>query len=231
MSRATRWQNRACRAGLFAVTLGGASTPACAHNATGDAGLTAGFMHPLTGPDHLLAMVAVGMVSVVLGRAAVWQVPAAFLAAMVVGATAGFLGLRVPYGELAMAASVTFVGSRTNDTKPNAMACCGVRRRWTVQLKSRPRARSRTAGVGGAYAVFVRFLNRQSVPERVRAICRRVPVGAALANPTASADRRRHRGGWGKLRCGGDVFLTCDDRAIGYFRHWLSNLSPNMTAN
>ena len=92
------------------MTLGGASTPACAHNATGDAGLTAGFMHPLTGPDHLLAMVAVGMVSVVLGRAAVWQVPAAFLAAMVVGATAGFLGLRVPYGELAVAASVLLLG-------------------------------------------------------------------------------------------------------------------------
>ena len=110
MCRAALWRNRASRAGLIAVALGAVPFPVYAHGSTGDVGLTAGFMHPLTGPDHLLAMVAVGMVSVVLGRAAVWQVPAAFLAAMVVGATAGFLGLRVPYGELAVAASVLLLG-------------------------------------------------------------------------------------------------------------------------
>ena len=92
------------------MMLGASPSPAHAHDSTGDAGLTAGFMHPLTGPDHLLAMVAVGMVSVVLGRAAVWQVPAAFLAAMVVGATAGFLGLRVAFGERLVAASVLLLG-------------------------------------------------------------------------------------------------------------------------
>ncbi len=110
MCRASLWRNRASRAGPIAVALGAVPFPASAHSSTGDAGLTAGFMHPLTGPDHLLAMVAVGMVSVVLGRAAVWQVPAAFLTAMAVGATAGFLGLRVPYGELAVAASVLLLG-------------------------------------------------------------------------------------------------------------------------
>ena len=110
MFRASRWRAWVCQAGLFAMMLGASPSPAHAHDSTGDAGLTAGFMHPLTGPDHLLAMVAVGMVSVVLGRAAVWQVPAAFLAAMVVGATAGFLGLRVAFGERLVAASVLLLG-------------------------------------------------------------------------------------------------------------------------
>ena len=95
---------------MIAFALGTVPFPVYAHGSTGDAGLTAGFMHPLTGSDHLLAMVAVGMVSVVLGRAAVWQVPTTFLAAMVVGATAGFLGLRVPFGELVVAASVLLLG-------------------------------------------------------------------------------------------------------------------------
>ena len=61
MCRASLWRNRASRAGPIAVALGAVPFPVYAHGSTGDAGLTAGFMHPLTGPDHLLAMVAVGM--------------------------------------------------------------------------------------------------------------------------------------------------------------------------
>jgi urease accessory protein len=67
-----------------------------AHDLTGEIGLQAGLMHPLTGLDHLLAMVAVGMVSVELGGHALWRVPGLFLLAMAVGATTGYAGWRIP---------------------------------------------------------------------------------------------------------------------------------------
>ena len=67
-------------------------------------------MHPLSGLDHLLAMIAVGMVSVVLGGAAVWRVPAIFLLAMLVGAAAGYEAWRIPNVEFGIALSVLLLG-------------------------------------------------------------------------------------------------------------------------
>lgn len=54
--------------------------PAAAHGFGGT-----GFLHPLTGPDHMLAMVAVGAWSAQIGGRAIWAVPAAFLIAMAFG--------------------------------------------------------------------------------------------------------------------------------------------------
>jgi len=101
-----------CRidAALICIILIVQADAALAHSRDGEAGLQAGFMHPLTGPDHLLAMVAVGMVSVVLGGAAIWRVPAAFLAAMLAGAMAGYAGWRVAHVEIGVAASVLLLG-------------------------------------------------------------------------------------------------------------------------
>jgi len=98
------------RAALICIILIVRADAALAHSQDGEAGLQAGFMHPLTGPDHLLAMVAVGMVSVVLGGAAIWRVPAAFLAAMLTGAIAGYAGWRVAHVELGVASSVLLLG-------------------------------------------------------------------------------------------------------------------------
>ena len=81
-----------------------------AHDIAGEIGLQAGLLHPLTGLDHLLAMVAVGMVSVILNGKAVWRVPSMFLAAMIVGATIGYEGWRVPHFELGIALSVLLLG-------------------------------------------------------------------------------------------------------------------------
>lgn len=81
-----------------------------AHDLTGELGLQAGLIHPLTGLDHLLAMVAVGMVSVMLGGKAIWRVPAVFLSAMLVGAAVGYEGWRIPHIELGIALSVLLLG-------------------------------------------------------------------------------------------------------------------------
>ena len=59
---------------------------AMAHSGHAAGGFSVGFMHPLGGLDHLLAMVAVGLFAWHLGGRALWLVPAAFVATMAIGA-------------------------------------------------------------------------------------------------------------------------------------------------
>src|SRR5512139_3012296 len=81
-----------------------------AHPGGGDAGLMAGLMHPVFGPDHLLAMISVGVVSVQLGGANIWRIPLAFVSAMIVGAVLGLQQVVLPWSELGIAASVLVLG-------------------------------------------------------------------------------------------------------------------------
>ena len=69
-----------------------------------------GFAHPLSGWDHLLAMVAVGLWAAQLGGRARWLVPSAFVADMVAGAALGRAGFHLPGSEQAIAASVLVLG-------------------------------------------------------------------------------------------------------------------------
>jgi len=73
---------------LLAATLAGSAVSAYAHpgHAMAYSGLFAGFMHPFSGVDHLLAMFAVGVWAAQLGGRARWAVPLAFVAAMALGA-------------------------------------------------------------------------------------------------------------------------------------------------
>jgi urease accessory protein len=76
--------------------------------------VTSGFLHPFTGIDHLLAMLAVGMWASFLGvqrRPAVVLVPGAFLGMMALGAIAGFAGMKLPLAEAAILASVFVFGA------------------------------------------------------------------------------------------------------------------------
>jgi urease accessory protein len=70
----------------------------------------AGFIHPLTGWDHLLVMLAVGVWAAKLGGKARWQLPLTFVIAMGLGAILGFIGLRFEGLETAIAASVLTIG-------------------------------------------------------------------------------------------------------------------------
>jgi urease accessory protein len=59
---------------------------ALAHTGHGSAsGFGAGLLHPLTGLDHVLAMVAVGMLGLQIGGRAVWALPLAFMSVMLAG--------------------------------------------------------------------------------------------------------------------------------------------------
>lgn len=92
------------------------STPAFAHGFAGS-----GIIHPLTGLDHMLAMVAVGAWSAQLGGAALWRVPVAFLFAMLVGGAVGMVGLAVGGMEATIASSVLLLGIAITWARPVAL--------------------------------------------------------------------------------------------------------------
>lgn len=86
--------------------------PAAAHPFAATAiGFSAGFIHPLTGLDHLLAMVSVGIWGAELGAPAIWLLPIAFPLIMALGGAAGVLGVPLPAGELLIGMSVLVLGS------------------------------------------------------------------------------------------------------------------------
>ena len=95
-----------------ALALASATAPALAHTGHGDvSGFVAGFLHPVGGLDHVLAMVAVGLFAAHLRRRALWAVPAAFVALMAVGAALGMNGVGVPHVETGIALSVIVLGA------------------------------------------------------------------------------------------------------------------------
>lgn len=70
----------------------------------------AGFIHPLTGWDHLLVMLAIGVWASKLGGKARWQLPLTFLSIMTLGAILGLAGITFSGVETAIAASVMAMG-------------------------------------------------------------------------------------------------------------------------
>ncbi|TIO13113.1 MAG: HupE/UreJ family protein, partial [Mesorhizobium sp.] len=71
---------------------------------------TAGFMHPLSGLDHMTVMIAVGLWAAMKGGKAVWAWPLAFVGVMVAGAALGMLQVPVPFVEPGILASVVALG-------------------------------------------------------------------------------------------------------------------------
>ncbi len=99
------------RASLFTVIAALAAGPASAHfdkNLAG--GFSAGFLHPLSGLDHLLAMVAVGVWGAFLGRPLVVLLPVIFPTVMAVGGAMGMAGVPMPPVEIGIALSVLLLG-------------------------------------------------------------------------------------------------------------------------
>lgn len=84
---------------------------ALAHEESGQAaGFVAGLAHPVSGLDHVLAMVAVGLWGAVLGPPAIWVLPVAFPLMMAVGGMLGLLGLPLPGVEIGIALSAILLG-------------------------------------------------------------------------------------------------------------------------
>lgn len=74
-------------------------------------GFMAGMLHPLSGLDHLCAMVAVGIWATQLGQRAIWIVPLTFVSIMTMGSALGFTGIALPYGAQGIVISLLLLGT------------------------------------------------------------------------------------------------------------------------
>ncbi|MCA0029460.1 HupE/UreJ family protein [Mesorhizobium sp. B263B2A] len=96
---------------LSAILLLAAAMPAYAHVGIGTtSSFTAGFMHPLSGLDHMTVMIAVGLWAALKGGKAIWAWPAAFAGVMLVGGALGMLHMPLPFVEPGILASVVALG-------------------------------------------------------------------------------------------------------------------------
>ncbi len=120
---------------------------ASAHPGHESIGLVHGFMHPLGGFDHIIAMVAVGLLAAQLGGRALWLVPASFVAAMTVAGVAAGAGMPLPYVETGIAVSVVVLG---------AVALFGVAMPVAAAM-----------GLAGFFAVFHGYAHGLEMPETV----------------------------------------------------------------
>jgi urease accessory protein len=85
---------------------------ALAHPQAGEAkGFLTGFRHPISGLDHVLAMIAVGLWGAQLGSPAIWLLPVAFPMVMAFGGMLGLMGVPLPGVEYGIAASAILLGA------------------------------------------------------------------------------------------------------------------------
>jgi urease accessory protein len=132
---------------LFALpaTLALLPTAAMAHTGVGDVGGFAhGFWHPITGLDHVLAMVLIGVLAWQLGGRALWLVPATFVLVMALGGALGIAGMALPLVELGIALSVVVLG---------AAVALGIRAPVAVAM-----------GVAGLFATFHGYAHGAEMP-------------------------------------------------------------------
>ena len=171
--------------GLATFVLATVSSAAEAHTGVGAVhGFGAGFMHPLTGMDHIAAMVAVGILAVRVGGKAIWMVPLAFLSMMAAAAVATSFGLAIPFAEAGIMASVLVLGG--------------------AALKQMNISVLAAAGIAGFFAVFHGVSHGLEMPAGstvsgyaagfLAATTALHLVGIAVALATASVFRRRYSG-------------------------------------
>jgi urease accessory protein len=139
------------RTWLIAGALGALTAPALAHTGEGGAGgFLAGFAHPLFGPDHVVAMVAVGLWGALLGQPAIWLLPVVFPLVMAFGGVLGIAGVPIPSVETGIAASAMVLGAM-------------------VALAARPPLWT-AAVLVGAFAIFHGYAHGREMPDGANAV-------------------------------------------------------------
>jgi|tagenome__1003787_1003787.scaffolds.fasta_scaffold20957017_5 urease accessory protein len=106
-----RSTSRSLRFGLLLALLSVMAGPALAHSENGVAiDFVGGFTHPIFGPDHVVAMVAVGLWGAFLGIPAIWILPVVFPLVMAIAGALGVLGMPLPGVETGIALSAIALG-------------------------------------------------------------------------------------------------------------------------
>jgi urease accessory protein len=162
-------------------------------------GFVTGFLHPISGADHVLAMVAVGLWGAQLGAPAIWVLPVAFPLVMAMGAMLGFLGVPVPGVEYGIAASAIVLGT-------------------AVAFEVRP-ALVIAAVVVGCFAIFHGHAHGTELPPGQSALLYSmgfvVATGCLHAAGIAIGAVHRRRWGQGLLRVAGTMVA-----GGGFFFMW-----------
>lgn len=86
------------------------ATAALAHTDTHAGGFISGLSHPISGLDHVIAMVAVGLWGAFLGAPAIWVLPVVFPLVMAFGGALGVMGVPLPGIETGIALSGVVLG-------------------------------------------------------------------------------------------------------------------------
>jgi urease accessory protein len=95
---------------IFLSALPAMAHPGLFHAADGIGATQAGFVHPFTGFDHLVVMVAVGLWAVQLGGRSLWILPCTFVGSMILGGLGGILGIHLTVVESGIQASIVMLG-------------------------------------------------------------------------------------------------------------------------
>ncbi|HEY5768874.1 MAG TPA: HupE/UreJ family protein [Terrimicrobium sp.] len=99
--------------GMLVLLLATLVAPSLAHAHVGvseTSGFLHGMGHPLSGVDHICAMIAVGLWAAQLGGRSVWAIPSTLIMVMALGGILGMMGLNVPFVETGIVASVLILG-------------------------------------------------------------------------------------------------------------------------
>ena len=126
------------------------ATPAFAHTGEGSGGFLAGLAHPVFGPDHVVAMIAVGLWGAFLGQPAIFLLPIVFPLVMAFGGVLGILGAPLPAVETGIASSAIVLGAM-------------------VALAARPPLWI-AAVLVGAFAIFHGYAHGRELPDGANAV-------------------------------------------------------------
>jgi urease accessory protein len=171
---------------------------AAAHEEAGRAeGLLAGLHHPVSGLDHVLAMVAVGLWGAELGAPAIWLLPVTFPIAMAFGGMLGLIGIPLPGVEIGIALSAVVLG-------------IAVLTAWRPPLWV-------AAVIVGVFALFHGHAHGTELPAGASGLLYSIGfvVATGLLHATGIGIGTIHRWDWGKatLRAAGAAVATSG----GYF--------------
>jgi urease accessory protein len=178
---------------LIGLLLLGAAGPALAHSAGGVAGdFISGFLHPIGGWDHVIAMIAVGLWGAFLGVPAIWLLPVVFPLVMAFGGMLGVLGMPLPGVEVGIAVSAIVLGAM-------------------VALAARPPLWV-AAVVVGAFAIFHGHAHGTELPDSASPIAYSlgfvIATGLLHATGIALSMARRLAGGDAVVRGGGGAITV-----------------------
>lgn len=156
------------------------------------AAFVSGILHPLTGPDHVIAMVAVGLWGAVLGAPALWLLPVVFPLVMALGGALALLGLPLPGVEIGIALSGLVLG-------------VAVALRWRAPLWV-------AALVVGAFAVFHGHAHGTELPQAANPLVYSagfvIATGLLHLAGVAFGSLARSARGWVALRAAGGLIAV-----------------------